>query len=433
MHIPFLILSFILGFGVGAFAIYKQKRKVPKTVNPITPPAPPQPTESELSQKVRTDLMEKKILYEEQLSLIFKMGQQMFSNLSIENIAKVMCEDANKIINAEICTFLLEDKSTGYFAPVYSQGVKSEFVDRMRFKRGESISGWVALNNEILVRDNIEDDSWFRQQNKGEYFVNSLLSIPLSIKGEVIGVLNLSNKKPGQPFTDEEIAFLKGLTCEASIALQNVGLYEQLQENYLRTITALAFALDARDSYTREHSENVTKYAVAIAKEMNLRAFDIEHIRRAGLLHDIGKIGIRDGVLLKPTKLTAEEYGDIKSHPAKGEAIVSALPFLKEEARLIRHHHERYDGRGYPDGISGEGIEKGARILAVADSFDAMVENRVYRQALGLNATCEELKKNRDKQFDPEVVDALLRVLEKNPGFLTPTRRSTVEREKNNH
>ncbi len=426
MTLLFVILSFILGAALGAFVIFKQKAKIPKDIETslkqaidIPPPLPPKFTEAEISQKSRADTMEKRLLYEQQLSLIFKMGQEMFSSVNIENIAKVIAENANKIINAEICTFLLEDKTTGYFVPVYSLGVKPDLIDKMRFKRGESISGWVALNNEVLVKNNIEQDAWIREQNKGEYFVNSLISIPLAIKEQVVGVLNLSNKKTRQPFTDEEAAFLKGLTTEASFAIQNVRLYEQIQESYLRTISALAFALDARDAYTREHSENVTKYAVAIAQEMNLRPSEIERIRRAGLLHDIGKIGIRDGVLLKPGKLTEEEYTDIKAHPAKGEAIVSALPFLKEEAKLIRHHHERYDGKGYPDGISGTAIEKGARILAVADSFDAMRENRVYRKALELNLVCDELKKNSGKQFDPEVTEALLRILEKNPGFLS--------------
>jgi putative nucleotidyltransferase with HDIG domain len=321
------------------------------------------------------------------------------------------------MVNAQICTFLLEDKSTGYLVPIYSKGVNPELVEKMRFKKGESISGWVALNNEMLVKNNLEKDPWFMKQNKGEYFVNSLVSIPLSTKERVIGVLNLSNKKNGEQFGNDDLQFLKGLTTEASIALQNASLYEQIQDSYLRTITALAFALDARDSYTRQHSENVTKYAVAIAQELNLRPGQTEQIRRAGLLHDIGKIGIRDGVLLKPGSLSEEEYNDIKQHPLKGEMIVSALPFLKEEAKMIKHHHERFDGKGYPDGISGLAIEKGARILAVADSLDAMLEQRVYRKALGLAVACEELKKNIGKQFDPEVVNALLKLIEKNPNL----------------
>lgn len=426
-----IILSFVLGFVLGVLFVFKKKPKIPKdietslkqaTVTP--PPKPSPPTESELIQKMRADTIEKKILYEEELSLIFNMGREMFSSISFENIARSIAESANKIINAQILTILLEDKTTEYLFPIYSQGVAQELIDKMRFKRGESISGWVAANNQLLVKNDIENDHWFKDQNKGEYFVNSLLSIPLSIKERVIGVLNLSNKKNQEPFGNDEIEFLKGLTTEASIALQNASLYEQIQDSYLRTITALAFALDARDSYTREHSENVTKYAVAIAQELNLKPSEIEHIRRAGLLHDIGKIGIRDGVLLKPSRLSEEEYNDIKRHPAKGEAIVSALPFLKEEAKLIRHHHERFDGGGYPDGISGLAIEKGARILAVADSFDAMVENRVYRQALGTTTACEELKKNKARQFDPEVVDALLRILDKNPTLFTSARKT---------
>lgn len=424
----FVILSLGLGFGVGALVFFKKKPEIeiPQDIETslkhakITPAQPlPPPTESESMQRMRADTIEKKILYEEELSLMFKMGQEMFSNISFENIARSIAESANKIINAEIATILLEDKSSGYLIPIYSQGVNPELIDKMRIKKGEGVSGWVALNNQVIVKNDIEHDPWFQKQKAGEYFVNSLISIPLSTEERVIGVLNLSNKKSREPFADDEIEFLKGLTTEASIALQNASLYEQIQDSYLRTISALAFALDARDSYTREHSENVTRYALAIAQEMCLRPSEIEHIRRAGLLHDIGKIGIRDGVLLKPSKLSDDEYNDIKRHPAKGEAIVSALPFLKEEAQMIRHHHERFDGKGYPDGISGLAIEKGARILAVADSFDAMVENRVYRQALGIETACDELKNNSGKQFDPEIVDALLRALEKNPRLLT--------------
>lgn len=420
-----MVIIFGCGFAAGAYFVFRQKTKIPKDIETslkeavVVPAAFNRPSETDIIQKIRAETMEKKILYEEELSLIFRMGQEMFSNVSIENIAKVVVENVISLTNAEICTLLLEDRATGEFSPAYSQGVKKEFLDKMRFKKGESISGWVVANQEVLIKYDIENDQWFKNQNKGEYFIHSLISIPLLMKDRVIGVLNLSNKKLKQQFTEEEISFLKGLTTEASLALQNATLYEQVQESYLRTITALAFALDARDSYTRQHSENVTKYAVAIAQELKLRPPEIDRIRRAGLLHDIGKIGIRDGVLLKPSKLNEEEYNDIKHHPSKGEAIVSALPFLKEEAKMIRQHHERYDGKGYPDGIAGEAIEFGARILAVADSFDAMVEDRIYRKALELPKAFEELKKNSGKQFDPAVSDALIRVLQHNPGFLS--------------
>jgi putative nucleotidyltransferase with HDIG domain len=287
----------------------------------------------------------------------------------------------------------------------------------MRYRPGESISGWVLLNNKLLVENNVEKSLWLKAQNKGECFLNTLLSIPLSTKEKVIGVLNLSNKRSGEPFTEENSDFLTGLVTEASIALQNASLYDQLQESYLESISALAFALDARDAYTKQHSENVTRYAVAIAEEMGLKHFQVEQIRKAGMLHDIGKIGIRDRVLLKPMRLSETEFDDIKQHTLKGEAIINALPFLKEEAKLIKHHHEKYDGTGYPEGLKGHAIEVGDRILAVADSLDAMISDRVYRKAPGIEFAREELKKQSGKQFDPEVVNAFLRLNEKNPDF----------------
>jgi len=415
-----ILISFLIGLTGGFFLALKKKSPASriKETSPentaIRPPLPNLELKG-LAPELKTSILEKKILYEEELALIFKMGRDMFSSVSLDNIAKSIAETVNKIINAEICTILLEDKITGQLVPIFTQGVAQELVEKMSLKKGEGISGWVALRNQTVVNNDFDTDDWLRQQNRKEYFVRNLVSIPLATKERTIGVLNLSNKKTGQPFTDDEVEFLKGLAMQSSIALQNAILYEQIQDSYLNTISTLAFALDARDSYTREHSENVTKYAVAIAQELHLMPTEIERIRRAGLLHDIGKIGIRDGVLLKSSVLSDDEYTDIKRHPIKGEAIVSALPFLKEEAKMIRHHHERYDGKGYPDGIRGANIEKGAAILAVADSFDAMIEDRVYRKALGFQAACEELKQNKSKQFDPEAVDAFLRVLAANP------------------
>ncbi len=399
MILTLIVLSFLIGFACGALLILKKKPKAPTDIESslkravIIPQAlPPKPTETETMQKERATTMEKKILYEEELSLLFKMGRDIFTNVTYENIAKSIAQSANKMINAQICTVLLQDRRSGMLVPFYSHGVKDEMVAAMRYRLGESISGWVALNNKMLVENDIDKSLWIKGQNKGEYFQRTLLSMPLSTKEKIIGVLNLSNKKSGEPFTEENTDFLKGLVTEASIALQNASLYDQLQESYLESISALAFALDARDANTKQHSENVTRYAVAIAEEMGLKHFQVEQIRKAGMLHDIGKIGIRDGVLLKPIRLSDTEYNDIKQHPLKGETIVNALPFLKEEAKLIKHHHEKYDGTGYPDGLIGQAIELGARILAVADSLDAMISDRVYRKALGVNFACQELK-----------------------------------------
>ena len=179
----------------------------------------------------------------------------------------------------------------------------------------------------------------------------------------------------------------------------------------LNTIKTLAVAIEAKDHYTRGHSDRVTRYAVDIAQEMHLSKKEVEVIQHAGILHDLGKLGIDDAILRKPGKLTDEEYDLIKKHPEIGEYMLGPLKFLKDEKPIVRHHHERYDGRGYPDGLKGEAIPLGARIMAVADTFDAMTSERPYRPIYPINSVVQEIQENSGTQFDPKVVEAFLRVL----------------------
>ena len=188
---------------------------------------------------------------------------------------------------------------------------------------------------------------------------------------------------------------------------------KQVPELYMGVVRSLALAVDEKDHYTRTHSENVTKYAVAIAKELGLARKEIQKIRRAAQLHDIGKIGIHDYILNKKSKLTAEEWTEIKLHPSKGAKILEPLNFLEETIGIIRHHHERHDGKGYPDNKEGDAIPLGARIIAVVDSFDAMTSDRPYRKAMGKKEAVKQLKKNSGSQFDPHAVEAFLRLFER--------------------
>ncbi len=190
-------------------------------------------------------------------------------------------------------------------------------------------------------------------------------------------------------------------------------LYEDAKKGYFDTIRALAFAIEARSYYTREHSERVTHYALDIAKRMELPQDTIELIQYAGRLHDIGKIGVKDAVLDKPNRLTASEFTEIKLHPSRGAEMLEPLEFLHDSIPSIRSHHERYDGGGYPDGLLKDKIPLVARILSVADTFDAMTTNRPYRKALSHEEALKELKKYSGSQFDPKVVQAFLQVLEK--------------------
>ena len=186
---------------------------------------------------------------------------------------------------------------------------------------------------------------------------------------------------------------------------------QSVNRQLLDTIKVLAMALDARDHYTHGHSAQVTEYSIAIAQRMGLSFKEIDDLRDAGLLHDIGKIGISDAILLKPGRLTEAEYLKIKEHPAIGKKILEPVASLADKVPLIYHHHERFDGKGYPLGLKGTTIPLGARILAVADSYQAMTSDRPYRNALPLSVAIEELVKNKATQFDPQIVDVFVAYL----------------------
>jgi putative nucleotidyltransferase with HDIG domain len=189
-------------------------------------------------------------------------------------------------------------------------------------------------------------------------------------------------------------------------------LYEDLRSTYMRTIRALAQAIDARDHYTHSHSECVSKYAVNIAREMGLSIKEIEVIRDASELHDLGKIGISDSILLKPGSLTPEEWESIKLHPQTGAQILEPLTFLSDVIELVRQHHEHYDGSGYPSGRHGEDILLGARILHLADAYDSMITARSYRKIpLTKLEAIAEIQRNSGTQFDPNAVDVFLKIV----------------------
>ncbi|MCK4309253.1 MAG: HD domain-containing protein [Candidatus Atribacteria bacterium] len=197
------------------------------------------------------------------------------------------------------------------------------------------------------------------------------------------------------------------------LARRSFELYTKMRKVYLDTIRALAAAIDAKDPYTKGHSERVAETSVALAQKLNLSDRDIENIEYTALLHDIGKIGIADNILGKKSSLTDKEFDKIKEHTVMGAKIIEPVDFLKNSYKAIYHHHERYNGKGYPDGIKSEDIPILARIIAVADAYDAMGSDRPYRKKLSHNKILRELKEQSGKQFDPEIVKALISVLDR--------------------
>ena len=197
------------------------------------------------------------------------------------------------------------------------------------------------------------------------------------------------------------------------LARRSFELYTKMRKVYLDTIRALAAAIDAKDPYTKGHSERVAETSVALAQELNLSDRNIENIEYTALLHDIGKIGIADNILGKTSSLTDKEFDKIKEHTIMGAKIIEPVDFLKNSYKAIYHHHEKYNGKGYPDGLKSEDIPLSARIIAVADAYDAMGSDRPYRKKLNMNKILKELKDQSGKQFDPEVVKALISVLDR--------------------
>ena len=236
-------------------------------------------------------------------------------------------------------------------------------------------------------------------------------------KGSELHTVMLANRKLMQSLYEHNASLQKQnvlLASRIEDSTKNLTrLYEDLRTTYMRTIKALAQAIDARDHYTHSHSQSVSRYAVVIAEEMHLSAKDIELIREACELHDLGKIGVQDNILVKPAALSPDEWKEMKKHPITGAQILEPLNFLSGVTDLIRQHHENYDGSGYPEGLSGEGILFGARIIHLADAYEAMRSARSYRKIpLRKQDAITEIMNNSGTQFDPNIVKAFLKVVD---------------------
>ena len=189
---------------------------------------------------------------------------------------------------------------------------------------------------------------------------------------------------------------------------------EKLEQAYLDMIQTLRYTVEAKDPYTRGHSDRVSEYSVLIGEKVGLSEEELKTLRIGGLFHDIGKIGIPDKILLKTDKLTDDEYSEIKNHPSIGAHILGEATIFKDIVPIVKHHHEKFDGRGYPSGLKGEEIPYMARIAAIADTFDAMTSRRSYRDALDLQYVKDEIKKCEGTQFDPQLAEIFLDILENN-------------------
>jgi putative nucleotidyltransferase with HDIG domain len=241
--------------------------------------------------------------------------------------------------------------------------------------------------------------------------VKSWIGAPLVVRGESVGVLTVDGYEVNQ-FSQGDADLVSAFAIHAGIALENARLFEEAQDAYVQTVSALASAIDVRDTYTSGHSQRIAELAVNTGRQLGCNEHELVDIRWGALLHDIGKIGVPDEILRKPAALDPQEEAIMRRHPEIGARIVERVKNLSSVAPIIRAHQERYDGMGYPDGLQAEAIPLTARIISVVDAYVAMTDDRVYRKARSHAAAIEELKRCAGTQFDPDVVDAFLRALD---------------------
>jgi response regulator RpfG family c-di-GMP phosphodiesterase len=243
--------------------------------------------------------------------------------------------------------------------------------------------------------------------------IGSVVAVPFRIRKKLFGMLSAVAKNGSASFTEKDLYYLNFLAERATFVIENVALYENIYENLFSTLYAFVEAIEARDPYTQQHSSRVTEFAVTIGKAMGCSEEQIDLLTFSGHLHDIGKLAIPDSILLKPGPLTTNEFKAIKKHPVIGANIVGRLGLLTGEQRIILHHHERWNGKGYPGGLKGESIPFLSRILAVADVYDAMASDRAYRKRLADEVVVETIREGAGIDFDGQVVETFLSLYEK--------------------
>ena len=277
--------------------------------------------------------------------------------------------------------------------------------------KGVDEEGAARWKGELLRRVMEKGRGVIARSTFGPSSRNFTLAVPLYIKGQIFGVLGVMGKKDGRPFTPSDLASLSDLSYKASLCIENHALYDSVYQNVMETFQSLVMTLEAKDPYTKEHSRRATSIALEMAEVIGLSEEEKESLQLGGWLHDIGKIGIKDSILSKPGSLTPEEYEIIKTHPLVGERILKPLGLLSVECQIIRNHHERWDGKGYPDGLRGKEIPFLARLFSVADSFEAMTSDRPYRKAKSIEEALQELEALSWIQFDGDMVKVLKEVV----------------------
>jgi HD-GYP domain-containing protein (c-di-GMP phosphodiesterase class II) len=318
---------------------------------------------------------------------------------------------AMELSEAQTGSIMLVDAASGRLHIALSKGLSEEVVQSTSLSEGEGIAGWVLASRQPLL---IEDLA-ARTPSARRHGVRSAVSVPIADDDGILGVLNVGSRSFPARFTESHMGSMELLGKQTAIALRNARAVVESRALYFDTLKALAVALETKDPYSRGGTERVLEYAEALGASFGLPDHERDALRIAALLHDIGMAAAGEGVVLADRPLTTVERALLKMHPQIASEILDEAPALHNVVPIVYHHHEWYDGEGYLNGVSGEGIPLGARILAVADAYVAMTSDRPYRRAFSEREAMRELTEKAGTQFDPSVVDALRDILQGGP------------------
>ena len=370
-------------------------------------------------------LLHKSEQHSDRLQVLINLIAKISSTLDRDQILSLIIDQARDLLNAEASSLFLLDEESNQLVLHLTKDVNETSLPPLRIPIDTGIIGHVVKTGEVVrVKDASKDERHYDGIDEvSGVQTKSLLAVPLRVPNvilgrergstgaRIIGGVEAINKIDGD-FDEYDIQLLSTLAEQAATVLHIANLYADADELFLNTIQALVAAIDAKDPYTEGHSQRVSDYSVIMAEEMGLSPEIRHQIRIGALLHDIGKIGVPDAILTKPDSLTEQEYAEVKKHPTIGANIIREVSLLKEELPALSQHHERLDGKGYPEGLKADQVSLIARIVAVADIFDALTSDRPYRSAMDIETTLDILQKKAGNHLDKKCVETFFKVYE---------------------
>lgn len=361
-----------------------------------------------------------------ELAGLFEVSEAISSAVGRDELLNMILRMALLQTGATCGSILLKDDTGLYLTIVTAIGLDEEIMRSVRVKVGDGIAGGVAENGQPVLVANIDKHPEFSKLARNytdKSFMSvplqcdeSVLAVPVKVARRTIGVLNVHRKGGGGCFTEGELHLLCILANQAAVSIENARLIDDLENTYMNAFGSMALLLEAKDPYTQGHTERVTGLCRELGSCLGMGDYDLHNLKMGARLHDIGKIGIHVSILNKPGQLDESEWLIVRQHPVVADRVLAPILFLQDARPIVRGHHERLDGKGYPDGLTGEQLSLGQKIIIVADAYDAMSSSRSYRATLSEATIERELKTNVGTQFDADVVEALFDLLKSRSG-----------------